>query len=96
MALKVRARAARRNAGGALRADVLGRDGRPIGEAYGVGDEGGSAVDALRRAWHGAELVVEAMAVEGVLPVQVTVAKVDDGWIGVGHELETPAGLGGP
>ena len=38
-------------------------------------------MDALRRTWHGAEFVVEAMAVEGVMPVQVTVAKVDDGGI---------------
>ncbi len=53
-------------------------------------------MDALCRTRHGTELVVEAMAVEGILPVQVTVAKVDDGGIGVSHELKASAGVGGP
>ena len=52
-------------------------------------------MDALCRTRHGAELVVEAMAVEGILPVQVTVAEIDEGGIGVGHELKASAGVGG-
>ncbi len=78
-----------------LRANVLWLNGRAVGQPLSLSVEFGGLADEAFRAGHGADFVVEAIAVESALPEIIYLFKLSDRRVGVGDDPQPSAGLRG-